>query len=98
MTLVLTFLAAIIVTVLRWKLPQHKCRNLSLLCTMFWGASIMWIVDEAFVFAEAPGEYFTNFFAEAADDSLLGISVIALALCIWAISLLRAKYIAAKAS
>ncbi len=87
MTLLLTVFAAVITTAI-WYQKNDKSMNLGLLCWMFWGASIMWLVDAVFEYAELKAEYFTPAFEDMINDSFLGLSVIALALAIWVIVLL----------
>ena len=57
---------------------------------MFWGASIMWLVDAIFEYAELKEAYFTPAPADMLNDAFLGLSVIALALVIWLVRLLIA--------
>jgi hypothetical protein len=52
---------------------------------MFWGASIMWLVDAIFEYAELRAAYFTPSAQDMLNDSFLGLSVIALALVVWVI-------------
>ncbi len=71
MCLLITALAAIICFCL-----QKKCYlDLKRLCVMFSSATIMWIVDCAF--AKFNGE---DFFDISYDDTLLGITVVFLAI------------------
>ena len=55
---------------------------------MFWGASLMWLIDAIFEYAELKAEYFTPAPEDMLNDAFLGLSVIALALVVWIISLL----------
>ena len=89
MTLLLTVFAAVIVTVL-WYNRKDDSMKLGMLCFMFWGASIMWLVDAIFEYAELKGAYFTPAPADMLNDAFLGLSVIALALVIWLVRLLIA--------
>ena len=88
MTLLVTVFAAIIATVKWYKdAPKHEMK-LGILCWMFWGASIMWLVDALFEYAELRAEYFAPAPADMLNDLFLGLSVIALALIIWLVRLL----------
>ncbi len=87
MTLLLTVFAAVIVTAVWYKHSDGKMM-LGLLCWMFWGASIMWLVDAIFEYAELGAAYFTPEIADMVNDAFLGLSVIALALVIWIVALL----------
>lgn len=84
MWLIMTALAAIITTVVWYiKAPQDKYK-LGLLSLIFWGATIMWLVDHVIAYLAEGGQ----FFEINLDGTLLGVSVIVLALFIWLIVLL----------
>ena len=87
MTLLLTVFAAVIVTAI-WYIKNDKTLLLGALCWMFWGASIMWLVDAIFEYAELGAEYFAPAAEDMLNDAFLGLSVIALALVIWIVILL----------
>jgi len=55
---------------------------------MFWGASLMWLVDAIFEYAELRAEYFTPALDDMINDTFLGFSVVALALVIWIVFVL----------
>ena len=87
MTLLLTVFAAITVTVI-WYRRKDDSMKLGPLMFMFWGASLMWLVDAIFEYAELQAEYFTPAIEDMVNDAFLGLSVIALALVIWVVYLL----------
>lgn len=87
MTLLLTVFAAAITTAIWYKKAEDKMM-LGTLCWMFWGASIMWLVDAIFEYAELGAEYFTPAAEDMLNDAFLGLSVIALALVLWIVILL----------
>ena len=87
MTLLLTVFAAVITTAI-WYQKNDKTLQLGLLCWMFWGASLMWLVDAIFEYAELKAEYFNQAFADILTDTLLGVSVVVLGLVAWVIILL----------
>ena len=87
MTLLITVFAAVITTAIWYKKSDEKMM-LGPLCWMFWGASIMCLVDAIFEYAELKAEYFTPALEDMINDSFLGLSVIALALIIWVVILL----------
>ena len=87
MTLLITVFAAVITTAIWYKKNDEKML-LGPLCWMFWGASIMWLVDAIFEYAELKAEYFTPALEDMINDSFLGLSVVALALIIWVVILL----------
>ena len=88
MTLLLTCIAAIIATVVWYSSEKARELKISALLYMFWGASIMWLVDALFEYAELRAEYFTPAIEDMVNDSFLGVSVIALALVIWVAALM----------
>ena len=84
--------------------PKHiKEYALSALLYMFWGATLMWLIDAIVSFAKEGSAFFMplagatveetvinqqEFFYNQMNDLYLGIAVIALALIIWVIILL----------
>ena len=87
MTLLLTVFDAVIATAV-WYKKNDEGLMLGTLCWLFWGASIMWLVDAVFEYAELRAEYFTPAAEDMLNDTFLGLSVIALALVIWVVALL----------
>ena len=88
MTLLLTVIAAVTSTAVWYGSARARKLNVSWLCFMFWGASIMWFVDALYEYLEIKAEYFTPAPADMLNDTFLGLSVIALALTIWIVSVL----------
>ena len=88
MTLLLTVFAALLSTVIWYSSEKARTMKVSILCYMFWGASLMWFVDAIFEYIELRAAYFTPAPADMINDSFLGFSVIALGLLIWTIILL----------
>lgn len=88
MTLLVSVFAAVISTVVWYKNDRRNELKLSMLCFMFWGASLMWLVDAIFEYAELKAAYFTPDPADMLNDLFLGLSVVALALVIWLAALL----------
>jgi len=58
------------------------------LCWMYWGVSLMWLIDAIFEYAELGAAYFTPAPIDMLHDFYLGLSVVALGLIIWLIILL----------
>lgn len=87
MTLLITSFAAVISTVL-WYTRKDDRMQLGFLSLMYWGASLMWLVDAVFEFAELKSEYFTPAAEDMLNDSFLGLSVVALGLIVWLVRLL----------
>lgn len=88
MTLLTTVFAAIIATILWYKTAPSGQMKLGVLSLMYWGASLMWLVDAVFEYAELGEAYFTPAAADMRNDFFLGLSVVALGLIIWLIVLL----------
>ena len=88
MTLLISVFAAVISTIVWYLCPRRKELKLGILCSMFWGASIMWLVDAITEYIELGAEYFTPEAADMLNDAFLGLSVIALAMVIWIVVLL----------
>lgn len=61
--------------------------KVSTLCFMYWGASLMWLVDAIFEYSELHADYFTPAIEDMINDSYLGFSVVALGLVAWLIIL-----------
>ena len=83
MTLLVSVFAAVITTVIWYRSTQRNELKIGTLCFMFWGASLMWLVDAIFEYAELKAAYFTPEPADMLNDLFLGLSVVALALVIW---------------
>ncbi|MBR1423281.1 MAG: hypothetical protein IJ571_07575 [Ruminococcus sp.] len=83
MTLLITVFAAVISTALWYvKAPDSKMR-LGTLSLMYWGASLMWLVDAVFEFVELKSEFFEPAPADMLNDAFLGLSAVALGLVVW---------------
>ncbi|MBQ6372245.1 MAG: hypothetical protein IJJ22_03900, partial [Oscillospiraceae bacterium] len=87
MTLLITVFAAIITTV-KWYTRKDDSMQLGMLLFLFWGASLMWLGDAIFGYAEEHAAFFTPAPLDMLNDAYLGLSVIALALVIWLVRLL----------
>lgn len=87
MTLLITVYAAVVATVV-WYRRKDDDMKLGILCFMYWGASLMWLVDAIFEYSELHAEYFTPALTDMANDAFLGLSVVALGLIIWLVRLL----------
>ena len=88
MTLLTSVFAAIICTVIWYRNAPESKMMVGVLCWMYWGASLMWLVDAIFEYAELGAEYFTPSPADMLNDLYLGLSVVALGLIIWLVILL----------
>ncbi len=88
MTLLITVIAAIVATVVWYANENRDTYKLGTLSLIYWGASLMWLMDFVFEYAELKTEYFSQSFADILNDSLLGVTVVALGLVAWIIILL----------
>ena len=83
MTLLITLIAAVCATLVWYFNSNRDKYKLGTLSLMYWGAGLMWFVDFVFEYAELKADYFVQEFADILNDSLLGITVVALGLIIW---------------
>lgn len=83
MTLLITVFAAVITTVIWYRQAPDDSMKLGTLCLMYWGASIMWLVDAIVEYSEMGAQFFMQDGADMLNDSFLGLSVTALGLIIW---------------
>lgn len=83
MCLLITLFCAVISTFLWYKNAQKDTYKISVLCWLFWGASLMWLVDAVFEYKELGAAYFTPSLSDMLNDAFLGLSVSVLALVIW---------------
>ena len=88
MTLLVSVFAAVISTVVWYTNAQKRDLGMGLLCWLYWGASLMWLVDAIAEYAELGAEYFAPAPADMLNDLFLGSSVVALGLVIWLVVLL----------
>ncbi|MBQ9394706.1 MAG: hypothetical protein IJU23_04210 [Proteobacteria bacterium] len=88
MTLLLSVFAAVISTFVWYKNAPEDIYRTRTLCFMFWGASLMWLVDAVFEYVEASASYFTPAPLDMLNDAFLGLAVIALGLVVWIVDLL----------
>lgn len=83
MTLLITVFAAVIATVVWYQTAQKTDMKLGVLCWMYWGAALMWLVDAVVAYLELGAAYFTPDLAEMVNDTFLGLSVVAVGLVVW---------------
>ncbi|MCR4788291.1 MAG: hypothetical protein K5888_06885 [Lachnospiraceae bacterium] len=87
MTLLITVFAAIIATLIWYKNAPDNSMRYGTLCLMYWGASLMWLVDAVFEYAELGAEYFVPAGEDMLNDAFLGFCVVALGMIIWLVIL-----------
>lgn len=88
MTLLITVIAAVVSTVVWYSSEKARELKIGVLLYMFWGASLMWLVDAVVEYLEVGAEYFTPAAGDMLNDAFLGISVVALALVVWVVYIL----------
>ncbi len=84
MYFIITAVAAIVSTIIWYVNSPNDKYKLSTLCFIFWGATIMWLVDHEMAYLMEGGE----FFEISTDATLLGVNVVLLGLLLWIIVLL----------
>ncbi|MCR5507133.1 MAG: hypothetical protein K6F34_00450 [Lachnospiraceae bacterium] len=87
MTLMITVYAAIISTIV-WYNRKDDSLKTGLLCFIYWGASLMWLVDAFFEYFSEGADYFNPAAQDMINDAFLGFAAVALGLIIWMIRLL----------
>ncbi len=88
MTLLVCVFAAVAATVVWYSSEKSRVMKTSLLAWMYWGASLMWLIDAVFEYRELGAEYFAPALSHMVNDAFLGFSVVALGLVIWLVALL----------
>jgi hypothetical protein len=79
MWLILSAFAAIVTTVIWYVSAPKDTYKVGLLSLAFWGATIMWLVDHVMAYVSTGGE----FFEVDRNATMLGVSVILVALVAW---------------
>ena len=88
MTLLFTVIAAVICTIIWYTNEKARKLKISTLCFMYWGASLMWLVDAVVEYAEAGADYFAPAAADMLNDGFLGLSVVVLGMVIWIVTVI----------
>ncbi len=88
MTLLISITAAVVATLVWYFCKRRSEFKFSLLCFMFWGATIMWLVDAVFEYVNEGASIFAPAAADMLNDAFLGAAVVVLALVIWLAALL----------
>ena len=88
MTLLIAVSASVITTII-WYMNERRLElKLGILALMYWGASLMWLVDAITEYIEAGAEYFTPSLTQMINDTFLGLSAVVFGLVIWIVILL----------
>ena len=88
MTLLVTVFAAVISTAVWYKTAPKSEMMTGVLCWIYWGASLMWLVDAVAEYIGLGAGYFTPEPADMLNDLFLGLTVVALGMVIWIVILL----------
>lgn len=88
MTLLITAFAAVVSTIIWYMSKRARNCKIGTLTLMYWGASLMWLVDAVVEYFEMKNEFFTPSGADMLNDAFLGCSVVALGLVIWCVILI----------
>jgi hypothetical protein len=84
MWLLITGLAAVIASALWYVGAPDDRYRLGFLSLVYWGATIMWLVDHVIAYAQDGGA----FFEVTAQATGIGVSVVLLGLLVWLVVLL----------
>ena len=87
MTLLICVFAAVGAIAVWYTHPQANLR-LPVLCWLYAGASLMWLVDAIATYFEDPEALFNPAPKDMLNDAFLGLSVVALGAVIWVVVLL----------
>ena len=88
MTLLITAAAAVSATLVWYSSPRARAMKVSTLMYMYWGASLMWLVDAAAEYLSDGADYFVPSGADMVNDAFLGASAVVLGLIVWSVYLL----------
>ena len=88
MTLLITVFAAVVSTLVWYTNEKARNMKIGMLLYMFWGASLMWLVDSVVGYLEEGADFFMPAAEDMLNDAFLGISVVALALVVWVVAVL----------
>ena len=88
MTLLTTVFAALISSIIWYRKEEARKLQVGTLSLMYWGASLMWLIDAVFEYAELGAESFVPAPLDMLNDLYLGLSGVALGLIIWLVILL----------
>ena len=88
MTLLTCVFAALIATICWYRTAGKEDLKLGVLCWLYWGASLMWLVDAVIGYFEEGAAFFNPAPEELLNDLSLGLSVVALGLVILIVVLL----------
>lgn len=88
MTLLIACIAAVSATVIWYVSGRARTLRVSTLALMYWGASLMWLVDAVAEYVDLRADYFQPAASDVLNDTFLGLSAVVLGLVIWLVSVL----------
>lgn len=88
MCLLITTVAAIVSTIIWYTHANKDTYKIKALASIYWGASLMWLIDAVFEFIELKSEFFNQAPADLLNDAILGICAVVIGLGAWLIYLL----------
>lgn len=88
MTLLTAVFAAITCTIIWYNCSEARELKIGTLCLMYWGASLMWLIDAVFEYAELGEKFFAPAPPDMLNDLYLGLSAVALGLTVWLVIVL----------
>ena len=88
MTLLIAMISAVIATAAWYQSEKARKLHIGTLALMYWGASLMWLVDAVAEYTELRAGYFTPAPTDMLNDAFLGLCVTALGLVIWLVTVL----------
>ncbi len=88
MALLVTLIAAVVSTLLWYLLDSAQSLRLGVLCFLYWGASLMWMVDAVFEYVKLQAAFFNPAPVDLLNDLYLGLSVTVLGAVVWLVLLL----------
>ena len=86
MTLLITAFAAVISSVV-WYVTDNNMR-IGTLALIYWGASLMWLIDAVVEYMELGAQYFSPAPLDMLNDAFLGLSAVLLGMIIWFVTVL----------
>lgn len=88
MTLLITVTAAVCAAVVWYLNGRARKLHVGTLCLMYWGASLMWFVDEITEYLNDSNAYFDLTPSDMLNDAFLGLSAVVLGMIIWLVIML----------
>lgn len=87
MCLLITIFAALVFSFLWYTHAKNDSLLFKVPTAIFWGASLMWLIDAVFEYIELKEEFFQQPFADLLNDGILGLCVVAIGLVAWLVVL-----------